>query len=156
MSVNSLFVSARKFLSSRGPSGSRGAAAVEMTIILPLLLLLVFGIVETSILLFDRAIITNASREGARFGIVFNADADGSYAPMTDAQIQAVVNTYLADRLISFSPANATTTVIRSGGSGSPLRVRVEYTYTYLVLPNLAQILANPINLAAETVMIME
>ena len=48
-----------------------GASAVEFAIILPLLLILVFGIIEFSILFYDKAMITNASREGARVGIVY-------------------------------------------------------------------------------------
>jgi Flp pilus assembly protein TadG len=48
----------------------RGASAVEFAIILPILILLVFGIIEFSLALYDKAMITNASREGARAGIV--------------------------------------------------------------------------------------
>ena len=45
----------------------RGAAAVEFAIVLPLLLVFVFGIIEFGFLLYDKAVITNASREGARY-----------------------------------------------------------------------------------------
>ena len=44
----------------------RGAVAVEMAIILPLLLLVVGGIVDFGRLLFTQNIVTNAAREGAR------------------------------------------------------------------------------------------
>ena len=47
-----------------------GVAAVEFALILPLLLALLFGMAEVSLLLYDQAVITNASREGARAGIV--------------------------------------------------------------------------------------
>ena len=50
----------------------RGAAAVEFAIIAPLLFTIIFGIIEFSLLFYDKAVITNASREGARFGIVFD------------------------------------------------------------------------------------
>jgi Flp pilus assembly protein TadG len=43
-----------------------GGAAVEFAIILPLLIALLFGIVEFGLLLYNKQIITNASREGAR------------------------------------------------------------------------------------------
>jgi Flp pilus assembly protein TadG len=42
-----------------------GGAAVEFAIILPLLIALLFGIVEFGLLLYNKQIITNASREGA-------------------------------------------------------------------------------------------
>lgn len=44
----------------------RGAAAVEMAIVLPLLLLVVGGLVDLGRAYYLNAVITNASREGAR------------------------------------------------------------------------------------------
>ena len=49
----------------------KGASAVEFAIILPLLVVFLFGIIEFGIIFYDKAMITNASREGARKGIVF-------------------------------------------------------------------------------------
>ena len=50
--------------------GERGAAAVEFAITAVVLLMIVFGIIEFGILMFDKHVLTNASREGARAGIV--------------------------------------------------------------------------------------
>ena len=50
----------------------RGGAAVEFAIVLPVLVLLIFGMIEFSTLLYDKGVITNASREGARAGIVYS------------------------------------------------------------------------------------
>jgi len=47
-----------------------GQALVELALVLPLLLILAFGIVEFGLLMYNKAVITNASREGARVGIV--------------------------------------------------------------------------------------
>jgi len=69
---------------------------VEFAIILPLLALLVFGIVELTFALYDKAMITNASREGARVGIVYRIPA------VTDSEISSVVNNYLGSHLITF------------------------------------------------------
>jgi len=41
----------------------KGASAVEFAIILPILILILFGIIEFSILFYDKAVITNASRD---------------------------------------------------------------------------------------------
>jgi len=138
----------------------RGASAVEFAIILPVLVLLVFGIIELSFALYDQAMITNASREGARFGIVYRVPV------VTDAEIASVVNNYLGTRLITFggrrSPSSspvsgATVIVTRTGVSpGNNLRVRVGYTYSFLVLPKFTPGLGGGINMAAETVMRME
>ena len=48
----------------------KGTEVVEFAIVSLLLFLLLFGIIDFGILLYDKAVITNASREGARAGIV--------------------------------------------------------------------------------------
>ncbi len=129
---------------------------MEMAIVLPLLLIILFGIIEFALVLYDKAMITNASREGARAGIVFNADSEGHYSPLTEAEIRTVVNTYLGANLISFDGSTTGNTTVPSGicsSSGATLRVNVAYTYNFLVLPNLATSIIGPVKLAAETIM---
>ena len=48
-----------------------GSNLVEFALVLPLLLILVMGIVEVGLAIYDKAVITNACREGARAGIIF-------------------------------------------------------------------------------------
>ncbi len=139
---------------------SRGASAVEFAIILPLLVILVFGIVELSLALYDQAMITNASREAARAGIVYRIPA------VTDTEITGIVHNYLGSHLVTLggkrSPSSdpvsgATVIVTRTGVSpGGNLRVRVGYTYSFLVLPQFTPGLGQGINMAGETVMRME
>ena len=132
----------------------KGAAAVEFAIVLPVLVLLLVGIMEFSVLLYDQAVITNASREGARAGIVFS-DPN----PISDAEIEAVVNNYCAGHMITFGAASGVTTSVSRAGSGSagdPLTVSVNYHYDFLVIPNFLSSLAGGINLAGQTVMRME
>src|SRR5258708_23019295 len=50
----------------RGSAPDRGAAAVEFALILPLLLLLLFGIIDFGRALNAEVTITQAAREGAR------------------------------------------------------------------------------------------
>ncbi|AXG12322.1 TadE/TadG family type IV pilus assembly protein [Intrasporangium calvum] len=57
----------------------RGAAAVEMAIIFPLLFLVLAGIVDFGRAFFYQIQLTNAAREGARAAIV----TDGSVADIT-------------------------------------------------------------------------
>ncbi|MBU6995501.1 TadE/TadG family type IV pilus assembly protein [Ferrovum myxofaciens] len=49
-------------------SSERGVAAVEFALIFPLMLLLMFGIIEFSTMMYDQIMVTNAAREGARWG----------------------------------------------------------------------------------------
>ncbi len=135
---------------------ARGASAVEMTLVMPLLLILLLGIIEMSVLLYDQAMITNACREGARYGILYNVDASGQYLPMTEAQIQAVVNNYLANRLINFAPSAVSTTVSGGAASGTLRTVNVQYTYNFLILPNFVESFTGTLTLSAQAVMRME
>jgi Flp pilus assembly protein TadG len=154
----------------------KGVAIVEFAIILPLLLVLMFGIIEFSILLFNKAMLTNASREGARAGIVF--------APtrLSEADIKAVVNNYAATHLINFdssqvldmdtSPPQHTPSGGTSPGddtdvddaistdiidSGDSLTVTANYTYQFLLFPNILELIkgsfTNTISITAVSVM---
>ena len=120
-----------------------GAAAIEFVLVLPFLLLLLFGIIEFSILFYNKGMITNASREGARAGIVFRPSVDR----LTEDDIKLVVDNYLKTYLITFgdsggalevtavpSDDNGDTIVPNSGDS---LTVRVVYDYDFLILPDL-------------------
>ncbi len=46
----------------------RGAQAVEFALVLPLMILVIFAVLDFGFLVYNKAIITNAAREGARFG----------------------------------------------------------------------------------------
>ena len=47
-----------------------GAAAVEFALLLPLLLSLFLGIVDLGLAVYTQSVLSNASREGARAGVV--------------------------------------------------------------------------------------
>ena len=128
----------------------KGAAAIEFAIICPLLLTITFGIVEFGIICFDKATVTNAAREGARAGIVY-ADPE-----ITDAEIEAVVDNYCKDHLVTFgaTPSTPVTQVLRTTETfGQAVTVRVSYQYNYLVLPNFVGALSGNIILSSETTM---
>lgn len=136
----------------------RGVAAIEFAIVLPLLVLLLFGIIEFSVLLYDKAVITNASREGARAGIVF---VDQNPCGPSDAEIINVIQSYCSNYLITFGAATTpTTTIARSGCTvGDSLTVTVRYQYNFLIIPNLTFYGAGfpgGINVQAQTVMRLE
>ena len=130
-------------------NNQNGAALVEFAIVLPVLLMLIFGMIEFSLLLYDKAMITNASREGARAGIVYSFPT-----PVTNTEIEQTVYTYLQTHLISLGGASEID--IDAGqctGSGVPLTVTVTYPYKFLVLPNFVQTLSGTTTLSAQTVM---
>src|SRR4029079_7300001 len=64
----------------------RGAAVVEFAVVSPVFFLLIFGMIEYGRLVMVQQVLTNASREGARVGVL-----DGS----TQADVTTAVNNYL-------------------------------------------------------------
>ena len=114
---------------SRFSRGEKAVAAVELALILPILLIILFGMIEISTLLYDKAVITNASREAARAGIVNSS--------VTDSEIMGYAQNYCLNKLITYRSANIpTVTVSRPSGSdpGNPLIVTVSYQFTGLAL----------------------
>ncbi len=128
----------------------KGAAAVEFALVLPTFLALTFGIVEYSIALYDKAVITNASREAARAGIVLKNPK------LTTSDIQNVALNYCQANLITFGKSSTPTVSVPagSGGSfGSALTVSVSYSYSGLALGKMISAFTGPFNLTATTSM---
>jgi Flp pilus assembly protein TadG len=133
-----------------------GAAAIEFAIVLPLLMMILFGIVEFSIAFYDKAMITNASREGARSGIVLQATPRDAAAE--DADIENAINYYLTGKLITLGTSNIPAIAITRDGfsTGDSLTVTVSYIYDYYVLPGFVTGITGPVTLDATTIMKME
>ena len=113
-----------------------GAALVEFALILPLLLLLVFGVINFCALMYDQSIIANAAREGARWAAVRATATAGSgctnsvsSAPTDPCQ---VAYSYAYNRLISFNGVRSPqVSFLAAGGfgTGAPQAVTVTYSY---------------------------
>lgn len=142
---------------------------VEFAIVLPLFMVLTFGIIEFGIIMYNKALITNASREGARFGVLY-VDPP----PVTSADIEALkleIETKVKSKLgITDNPTKSR--LISLGGSAAPvivpslgtdgtenyLEVKVTFFYQFLVLPKLklGGNLLNPLPIGTTTTMRME
>lgn len=136
----------------------KGLAMVEATIVLSLFLVLMFGIMELGLVMFDKAVITNASREAARSGIVLRSPV------LTVTAIQAVANNYCGTHVIGFKTGETctvTATKQAADAYGIPLNVTVTYNYYYSVFGDLLKLLPKgtfpyPLVLSATTTMYME
>ncbi len=129
----------------------KGAALVEFALVMPVLVLLLVGLMEFGLLLYNQHVITNASREGARYGIVQRPDRRDL------GEITTVVDEYCASRMITFGgdtphtsmePADATGAVF-----GDDLTVTVTFHYDFLVLPAFVGSLIGGTDLHAQTTM---
>ncbi|AOJ11448.1 pilus assembly protein TadE [Burkholderia sp. ABCPW 14] len=130
--------------------GQRGVVSLEFVLMLPFLLMVLLGIIDVSFILCDKAVITNASREAARAGVVLHVPQ------LSTAQISTVALAYTQNNLITGGTATAPTVAVSqpSGtSSGNPLSVTISYTYTGLVLGSAFSALTGPVTITATTVM---
>ena len=132
-----------------------GQAIVEFAFVLPILLLMILGIIEFSLLLYDKAVITNASREGARVGIVAQ---DRSNISAINTTISDAVNNYCRNNVISFGSTTVTIPAPAWSGYtfGDSLTVTVNFNYTWLVLPHFISGFGSAKQITASTKMRLE
>jgi Flp pilus assembly protein TadG len=136
-----------------------GAVAVEFSILAVVFCLFLAGILDFGHAWFMRQVVTNASREGARYGVTYQADSNGvRKAPSTlSPTIQNyVLNTYLAKSSLP-SDANPAVTVAGSGYTtgtkGAPLEVAVSAIKTWFLVSKLVPGMSDRITIKATTVM---
>lgn len=107
-------VSARPMV--KGRSGiRRGAAAVEMAVLLPLFIVLLFGLWEASRLVHVQQIVSNAAREGAR---------QAATAAKTTDQVIEAVNNYLLRAGIPTSGVAVTIENLTDPARSNPIDAR--------------------------------
>jgi len=148
-----------------------GGPAVEIAIILPVFLLLVFGIVDFGHAWYMRQVMVNASREGARYGTRYQTNGTGDR--MVPKDLYPSVADYILKPsaenggkggwdLKSLLPPDSNPQVPPPGGlaadwanpsdiAGKDLTVTVTATKNWLVIGKLIPILGNSINLTATT-----
>mgnify|MGYP003340515679 CR=1 FL=1 len=103
-----------------------GVVAAEFALLLPVLLIILFGTIEFGMIMYGREVVTNASREGARVGIIQRIPA------VTAGEIITVARNYLTGTGIN--TAQVTITVPASGGAtGTPVTVTAIYRYPWLI-----------------------
>ena len=106
-------------------SSEKGAELIEMVVVTPLLLLLLFGIVDFGFMFQRYVVLTNAAMEGARVGVLPGYSA-------VDAQTRAT--TYAAAGGVPGAVTAVATTVnlpAAGGGTWPGVQVVVTHNYTY-------------------------
>ena len=130
---------------------NRGVAAVELAFCLPILIVLVFGSIEVGLLFYNEQVITNASREGARAGIV---------AGTTNGDIEDIVENYCNGKLINLNGSSGSseleTGAVAISTVGDDLTVSVTYDYNFLLGSMLGVLGYGDVTLSAQTIMRME
>lgn len=124
----------------------RGGAAIEFALVLPVLLALVFGIIEYGWVFFQQANVLSAAREGARLGVTVDQGSSPDPASTAVTRAQAVLNEYGMDG------AGATITASYAGTTPQEtLTVNVQIPYDPLI-----GFVPTPPSLQAEMTMLLE
>ncbi len=111
----------------RTRSGAPGQELVELALLIPLLMLIAFGVLDLGRLFHASITITNAAREGARFGTFDPADLTG---------IVAVTQAEAENSGIDLSSSTIAVTC-PDGSCGSGLAVRVTISYPFQLVMGL-------------------
>lgn len=106
-------------------TNQNGAALVEFAIILPVLVILVCGTIEMSLLLYNKQVLTNATREGARCEISKYAEPDIA----KNTVVNYCSNMVLLDLAGNSSVSESDVVISDDGGDVS---VSLTYDYHYL------------------------
>ncbi|MGV2290638.1 TadE/TadG family type IV pilus assembly protein [Trinickia sp. YCB016] len=125
-----------------------GSTGVETAVVFPALLLVLFGVVEAGVGVYDQKVIAQASEEAARLG------AAQATAHMSPVAIMGVAQNYVSDKLITFGSSDAVKVAVdRSSGtkSGDPLTVTVSYPYNGLAVARIINALTGSLVLSAKT-----
>ena len=125
-----------------------GASAVEMALALPLLLTLVFAVVDYSRYFYLRASVTAAVADAARTAVMPGA---------TDAMIVASVNAGVSDPI--YQAAGETVAVAVSPAqrvAGAPVTVTATLPFAPLILPRYLGTTLFPQTVSASATMVVE
>ncbi|MFV0421278.1 TadE/TadG family type IV pilus assembly protein [Oleidesulfovibrio sp.] len=122
-----------------------GVSSLELALILPVLLLMVFGLIEFGYNLFARTTVDKAALIGARYAVTGQGYDDGTRYNSIVAeakQLTEVLTGSTAEAVtvtVSSIPAGADETALIEGDAGHPCdRVQVQVEYRYVPLTPLA------------------
>jgi len=145
----------------------RGQAAVEIALLLPVLLVLLFGIILSGFTFYAFIQVSNAAREGARAGSVYRITQAGSGLTLEETVEQAIYDPggptsalgFLSPTSPSFNVANDVDVVWVDAdadtviSSGDQLSVTVTYSYTLPLVSVLLPQFPQPIVIVRDVMM---
>lgn len=119
------------------PLREKGLALVEFALILPIVVLLVLGAITFTVALYNKAILTYASRQAVRAWVV-------TKPMMSKDSVQQAASALCRTQTINFGTSGATCVPLATGPDlplpGDTLTVSVSLNFTGLYLFNQAQI----------------
>jgi Flp pilus assembly protein TadG len=109
---------------------SSGQDLIEFALVVPLLVLFVFGTLDLGRLFYGLIVVTNAAREGARYGISNGMlVSDGIFIPKVN-EIIGAARQEAASSGVSLNDSIIEVTCPQGCDSGNALKVSVQYNFT--------------------------
>jgi Flp pilus assembly protein TadG len=142
-------------------SASRGSACVEVALLLPVVLAMLFGLIEVGNMYFAKATVAKAAQSGARFAVTGRGAVEGDRLALIEERSRQMADRLGADRVqvavSSYGDVGASGEPVENnaGGPCELVQVRVSYAYDPIT-PFLAEALPSPINFSASERMVNE
>lgn len=146
----------------RGRRSERGAVAVEFAILIPVFLLLAFGICDFGHAYYMKQLVTNASRDGARYGTRYIYDTATGKIHLIPNALDPTISAWITSKYAALLPTDAALQVTpggpgyTSGTSGDDLSVQVTATKHWWVVGSLIPGLGATKDVSATTWMKLE
>ncbi|HEY8168719.1 MAG TPA: TadE/TadG family type IV pilus assembly protein [Candidatus Limnocylindrales bacterium] len=113
----------------------RGQSLVEFTLVLPIFILLLAGMIDFGLGLFADLTIINAAREGARLGVIANPMSTTAIESRVRAMTTGLDGTALTVTTTCLRPTSPTTFAACASPqwvAGDSVRVQVDYDYSMI------------------------
>lgn len=126
--------------------GQSGSVSLEFVILFPFLIVVLVGIFDFSLMMYDKAALVTAARAAARAATVVGSTVNAATFAQTSANSALVSGS-------ASSPATATAAPQVDAWGNRQLNVTITYTYNGLLLGSTLSALTGPITLNATAVM---
>jgi Flp pilus assembly protein TadG len=139
---------------------TQGIAAVEFAILGTVLLLIIGGVIDFGHAWYLKQLITNASREGARYGVAYQVDSTATrikpnaLSPSIHDHVTGLPS--LAGLSVSVTPGPGATDGYTTGAKGKAVKVTVSVTKTWFILGSFLPASTLPTSIKASTEMLVE
>lgn len=109
---------------------NHGQSLVELALMLPVLLLILLGVLDLGRLFFAQVTLSNASREGARFGMTDSTNSNGIKSAAVNESAGLILATNVT---VECAPAGSPQTygACASPQPGDRIRVTVAYSFKF-------------------------
>jgi hypothetical protein len=129
--------------------GNQGQGFLEFALVLPFLLVVVFGVFDLGRVYFTSINLTSAAREGARYLTVYPTDVSGDYSGTKDAAYYEARNSGILLEMNKINPSCPSTEGECVSGQTATVSVSAEFELV------LGWLLSSPITITRNAYMVV-